>query len=242
MLEPVGVLGQLYARQLETLPGDGYLRQHAEPGFLRGTVQVFRFYEPYLPGEGRVLDWGCHHAPDACLIRAKLGDKVVLDGCDVLDPEQYPVFHSYAGLRYAQLREPVRLPYAEASFDAVIASGVLEHVPMDYESLKELNRILKPKGRLMVTYLPNRASLEEWWLRTSARGDFHRRLYGCGEMRRTLLHYGFLPLLAGYQTQLDMLPPTSGNALGRLRTLSRLLPAHRLTACLCAVAEKIPCL
>jgi len=240
IMESTDLLRQLYERQLETNPGDGYLRQHGEPGFLGGTIRVFRFYEPWLPKQGRILDWGCRHAPDACLIRAKLGDQIVLDGCDVNDENQYAAFFTYAGLRYARLQAPVRLPYADESFDAVIASGVLEHVPMDYESLKELNRILKPGGRLIVAYLPNRASLEEWWLRTSGRGDFHRRQYSCREMRRMLLHAGFLPLVAGYQTQLDVLPRSNGQAFRLLRLLSRLLLAHRLTSCLCAVAEKTP--
>jgi len=237
-MEPADLLRQLYARQLENGPGDGYLRQHAETGFLNGTVRVFRFYEPWLPKEGRILDWGCRHAPDACLIRAKLGDRMVIDGCDVNDENQYAAFYSYAGLRYTRLQDAVRLPYADASFDAVLASGVLEHVPMDYESLKELNRILKPKGRLIVAYLPNRASLEEWRLRASGKGGFHLRLYGRREMRGLLLHCGFLPMAAGYQTQFDMLPPSNGQAFRLLRTVARLLLAHRLTSCLYAVAEK----
>jgi SAM-dependent methyltransferase len=232
------ILPQLYERQLAATPGDGYLRQHGEHGFLEGTIRVFRFYEPWLPTQGRILDWGCRHAPDACLIRAKLGDRVTLDGCDVADENQYAAFFTYAGLRYFRLQNPVRLPYEDSSFDAIIASGVLEHVPMDYESLKELNRILKPKGRLIVAYLPNRASLEEWWLRLRDRGDFHRRLYGYREMNHMLLHSGFLPLVAGYQTQLDMLRPPGGRARRMIRVLARLLQAHRLTACLCAVAEK----
>jgi ubiquinone/menaquinone biosynthesis C-methylase UbiE len=52
------------------------------------------------------------------------------------------------------LSEIVKLPYPDDSFDAVLASGVLEHVPLDYESLKELHRVLRVRGRMIVTYLP----------------------------------------------------------------------------------------
>jgi SAM-dependent methyltransferase len=230
MVELTGVLGGLYERQLERRPGDDYLRQHAGPAFLAGTVRAFRFYEPYLPPAGRVLDWGCRHAPDACLIRARR-PQLEIEGCDVEPPASYPVFFDHAGLEYRQLDHAFRLPYADARFDAVISSGVLEHVPMDYESLKEIHRVLRPGGKLVVTYLPNRASAEEW--RSRRRGQpSHVRLYGRGELRRLLLHSGFLPLKLGYQTRLDALP--DGRGLAWLRWLG----LHRLTACLCAVAAK----
>ncbi len=235
------VLRQLYARQLETLPHDGYLRDHSEASFVDGSVRVFRFYEPYLPAEGRILDWGCRHAPDACLVRTRFGERVTLDGCDVFDSSQYPVFFDCARLRYTRLSEIVKLPYPDDSFDAVLASGVLEHVPLDYESLKELYRVLRVGGRLIVTYLPNRVSIEEWRLRHWVRDDFHWRLYCRAKLRGLLLHAGFRPIVAGYQTQLDLLP-VDGAALAALRPILRFLQLHRLTTCLCAIAEKVVCL
>jgi len=225
------LLQDLYQRQLKALPADDYLRSHAERTFLAGTLRVFNFYEPYLPREGEILDWGCHHAPDSCLIRASRGDRVTLHGCDVLAPGHYAAFHDYARLRYRQLDHITALPYEDASFDAVVASGVLEHVAMDYESLKELHRVLKPNGRLIVTYLPNRKSFAEWRLRRNG-GAFHHRLYSRREAAAMLLHTGFLPLVCGYQTQLDALP--SQNFLRLLRGTQ----VHRLTSCLCAIAEK----
>jgi SAM-dependent methyltransferase len=227
-------LRKLYASQCGALTHDGYLRQHAADPFLAGTVQVFRFYEPYLPRTGRILDWGCHHAPDACLIRSVFGHEIELHGCDVLDGRVYPDFFDFAGLQYARLADPVRLPYPDGHFDAVIASGVLEHVPMDYESLKELYRVLRPGGRLMVAYLPNRKSIEEWRLRRRNPECAHRRLYTLRDLRSMLLHTGFVPIVTGYQTQLDLLPPGSA-----VRVVARTLGLHRLVACLCAVAEKV---
>ncbi len=232
------VLGDLYARQLQTLPDDGYLRQHGDVPFVEGSVRVFRFYEPYLPAEGKILDWGCHHAPDACLIRTRFGDRVTLDGCDIFDGTQYPVFFQCAGLRYTPLDGIVKLPYPDASFDTVLASGVLEHVPMDHESLREIYRVLRLGGRLIVTYLPNKASVEEWRLRRRGGNDFHWRLYSRSEMRSLLLHSGFRPIVAGYQTQLDLLP-VDGAALTTLRPILRAFQIHRLASCLCAVAEKV---
>jgi len=231
------VLRDLYARQLETLPDDGYLREHSDASFVDGAIRVFRFYEPYLPQEGKILDWGCRHAPDACLIRAQFGDRITLDGCDILDGSQYPVFFECAGLRYAPLSDIVKLPYADNSFDAVLASGVLEHVPMDHESVKELYRVLRVGGRLIVTYLPNRASVEEWRLRRRGGNRFHWRLYNRAQLRELLLHGGFRPIVAGYQTQLDLLGSDGGVAA--LRPLMRICGLHRVASCLCAVGEKV---
>ena len=44
-----------------------------------------------------------------------------------------------------------RLPFADASFDCVICSEVLEHIPEHEKALKELVRILKPQGTLVVS-------------------------------------------------------------------------------------------
>ncbi len=224
-------LGHLYQQHLEARPEDAYLRQHSEAGFLAGTIRVFRFYEPYLPTAGRVLDWGCRHAPDACLIRATRPN-LEIDGCDVFENGRFEPFFRYAGLRYERLRHMVQLPYEDASFDAVVASGVLEHVPMDYESLKELHRVLRPAGRLVITYLPNRASVEEWRLRRRAQ-EYHQRLYTLPELRRMLLHTGFSPLVAGYQTRLDLLREP-----GRGERLLGWFGLRHLTSCLCAVAVR----
>lgn len=231
------LLRKLYQEQLKTVPGDEYLRFHGEAEFVRGCVRVFRFYERFLPSGGRILDWGCRHAPDACMIRKKFGDGAQIDGCDVIGVDQYRIFFEYSGLRYELLRDAWALPYPNACFDAVVASGVLEHVPIDYESLKELYRVLKPGGRLILTYLPNRWSVEEWWLRFNRRPNSHRRLYSLSESRRMLLHSGFVPVLAGFQTQLDLLPG-DGNGSAIWRSILRLAMLQRLTSCICAVAEK----
>jgi SAM-dependent methyltransferase len=232
------LLESLYERQLAIRPDDEYLRDHARARVIKGQVEVFNFYARYLPERGRILDWGCRHAPDSCLMRARLGNELQIEGCDFEKEGAYSVFHGYAGLTYRTLKDTVRLPYDDASFDAVVASGTLEHVAMDYESLKELHRVLRLGGGLIITYLPNHWSIEEWNIRRKQSDGFHRRLYRLGEAKQLLKRAGFYPQAAGYQTNLDLMPARSSRH--RLaRSVRWLLPLHRINSTIGIVAQKV---
>ena len=82
------------------------------------------------------------------------------------------------------------LPFDDGSFDIVVGFGVLEHVPYDYEALKELNRVLKNDGLLLCFNLPRK-----WgYLHKLAeiRGvRYHDRLYGVKETMLLLKRAGF---------------------------------------------------
>jgi SAM-dependent methyltransferase len=52
-----------------------------------------------------------------------------------------------------------RLPFKDGAFDAVVCSEVLEHIPDSRKAVRELVRVLKPGGELVVSvprYLPER--------------------------------------------------------------------------------------
>lgn len=215
-----------------------YLRLHSAPAAIARHVEAFLLYRPFLPEQGDVLDWGCFHAPDACLIRA-LRPGVNLFGCDIVTSRPFAPFHEYARLRFETLADPVRLPYETGSFDAAVGSGVLEHAPMDLESLKELYRVLKPDAPLVLTYLPNRWSYTEFLSRRL--GDrHHSRLYSRRSIRDLLLHHGFEPVCVRYH---QFLPARRAPAIARrLDALNGLLerswPTRVLCANLLAVARK----
>ena len=234
------MLRKLYAEQLAESGEDPYLRQHADQKFIAGQVRVFQWYRPFLPREGTLLDWGCRHAPDSCLIRTDLGSQFRQHACDLPPAGQYGIFHRYAGVEYRQLNEAVRLPYESGQFNAVIASGVLEHVAMDYESLKELYRVMQVGGQLVMTYLPNRLSWGECRMRRTHQLA-HRRLYSPRLIRELLLRTGFYPKSVGYQTKFDQLPATT-RPVRRLKPVAKLLQAHRVASCLCIIATKVDCM
>lgn len=190
------LLQSLIRQSLNDGPQNDYLTNHSRFNNTADHVGVFGQYIPFLPTSGRLLDWGCYHAPDSCLLKTAFPNRFQISGCDFAESRHLARFHEYAGLEYRQLTDIVATPYDSGEFDAVIGSGVLEHVAMDYESLKELHRILKPGGVLIITYLPNWLSWREWVHRVIRKRDFHQRRYGLAEAQTLLKRAGFLPELA----------------------------------------------
>ncbi len=214
---------------------------------MRGTEQVFEWYRRYTESASSVLDWGCRHAPDACLIAQSTGGRIDIHGCDTVDAEAYRVFHDAAGLDYRQLDHEYLLPYDAESFDVIIAAGVLEHVPMEYESIKELSRVIKKEGTLVVTFLPNRWSVHELSARRAAAypdragQPHHLRTYGRGGVRHLLQSAGFVVTEIGFQTHFGLLPlepdPTATRRM--VSRLGRTIGIARLAPCLALVARRL---
>ena len=188
------LLARLYAEQAAIGDPDehGYMHNHGQPGVVLHHVNVFEWYSTLLERHSTVLDWGCNHGPDSCLLRHRFGAELDLHACDFAAEGAFGAFRSYARAKYTRLTDPLKIPYPNETFDAVIGSGTLEHTAMDGESLKELYRVLKPNGLLVVTFLPHAYSWDEW--RRRSRGvDFHRRLYTRRGFARLLLEHGFVP-------------------------------------------------
>jgi SAM-dependent methyltransferase len=209
-------LNQSYESQLLTLYSKQsklkkyeYLEAHSHnlAVILRDT-SIFERYSRFIPTSGAVLDWGCNHAPTACLVRMRRGDTTQLYGCDV-HAEKYQAFFDFANLQYTQLTHPSLLPYDDNFFDAVIGTAALEHVPNDSETLTELYRVIKPGGVFIMTTLPNRFSYTEWLNRRLHR-PHHLRTYSLKEIKRMFLHHGFVPAISGYHQVFPSMCSTGG--------------------------------
>ncbi|MGV0714387.1 class I SAM-dependent methyltransferase [Mycolicibacterium sp. XJ662] len=84
------------------------------------------------------------------------------------------------------------LPYADGTFDCVIASEILEHVPEDDRAIAELVRVLAPGGTLAVTvprWLPEKIC---WVLSDEyhANEGGHVRIYHADRLRDKVLAHG----------------------------------------------------
>src|SRR3954471_2798427 len=111
---------------------------------------------------GRVLDWGCGWGQVTVLLRERGVDVESYDYRPDAEAVKVISLERYPDVRATISAEPVKLPYEDNSFDAVLSLGVLEHVQDPDSSLDEIHRILRPGGRLYVFKLPNRTSYLEW--------------------------------------------------------------------------------
>lgn len=166
------------------------------PLIVRRSLDVFDLYKTYLEGKSRILDWGCRNAVTAYTIRAYLSNDVEIHGCDI--EQEDDTLAKQAKLIYSPLEHPYKLPYADDYFDIAISNGVLEHVANDFESLKELYRVIKNDGYLIITFLPNQSSYTEFLARKVIRKGYHLRRYSLKEIKKMLLHSGFVPIDYGY--------------------------------------------
>ncbi len=111
------------------------------------------------PG-GRVLDAGCGTARAMLPLREAVGPEGVVVGVD-FTPEMLREAAALGRLGYGALIEAdsTRLPLAAGSFDAVLASGLVHHLPDPAEGLRELARVTRRGGRLALFHPRGRAAL-----------------------------------------------------------------------------------
>jgi SAM-dependent methyltransferase len=91
--------------------------------------------------------------------------------------------------------DALRLPFANRSFDAVIASEILEHITRDERALSEIARVLKPGGRVAVTvprFWPERMCWSLSRAYRSAAGG-HVRIYRRSELVAKFHRAGLIP-------------------------------------------------
>ena len=141
---------------------------------------------------GRILDWGCGIGQMSYLLKNRCFEVISYD----VDPMGQE-FLDRIGQRLLLARDPVSLPFANSHFDAVLSSGVIEHVDDPLASLKEVNRILKDRGYLFIYRLPNKYSYIEFISDRLGRGD-HPVKYSVNEIRGLLEKYNYEVLRVGY--------------------------------------------
>jgi SAM-dependent methyltransferase len=155
-------------------------------------LRLYRTWRRWVPAGAEVLDWGAGNGHFSYfLLRA--GYRVT--GFS-FEPFVFERWLPGDGYRFVpgSPRDPVRLPFADGSFDAVASIGVLEHVREtggnEAGSLAELVRVLRPGGTMVCWHFPNRWS----WIDVLARRvpGKHRHLYrySAADIRRLVADAG----------------------------------------------------
>ncbi|HEU4768995.1 MAG TPA: methyltransferase domain-containing protein [Pyrinomonadaceae bacterium] len=128
----------------------------------------------------RILDVGCGTGANLLML-SKYGDA---EGVDI--SEDAVAFCRDRGLDKVRLGAGEELPYDDATFDLVTALDVVEHMDNDLAGLKEMRRVLRPGGRVLL-FVPTFMFL--WGLQDDV--SHHRRRYRLSELRRVLEEAGF---------------------------------------------------
>lgn len=109
------------------------------------------------PGD-LVLDLGCGAGRHSFEVHRRGADVVAVDR----DPDEVAATQGWLAAIDAEQPEltgatgplvgdALRLPFADATFDVVVAAEILEHIHDDRAAMDELHRVLRPGGRAAVT-------------------------------------------------------------------------------------------
>lgn len=140
-------------------------------------------------GEGRHLH-AMYHAAQVHAVGVDLGFddvKKTLDGFRSF-PDLDGDFLRFSG----SVANALHLPFADDTFDVVVCSEVLEHIPDYRQAINEITRILKPGGRLAVS-VPRRWPEKICWALAEGYHKTpggHVRIFRDRDLRKDIEHEG----------------------------------------------------
>lgn len=181
-------------------------REHGSPINLHSAPQMAEYKAAAdriaAAGHREVLDWGCGFGQLTAMLLERGVSVVSIDYDPDADGQEVRPLEGFPHLSATYTDEPVRLPYDDGRFDAVLSMGVLEHVGFPEDSLDEIHRVLADRGIVYCYKLPNRRSYLEaiarrtsqyyhgqlpndtLWTVAEARAAFERHRFEVLEIRR----------------------------------------------------------
>jgi SAM-dependent methyltransferase len=180
----------------------------------------------------KVLDWGAGKCQVSHLCKKRGID---VTSCDIESDRGDSTFGQWTPIAFYDkidvipLTHPYLLPFENETFDVVLSFGVLEHVPNDLESLKEINRILKPNGLFFCFWLPYKYSYKQNL--HHLKGNFyHDHLYTNNIVKKLLNKTDFI--LLDYWLR-DLLPKTPFETKRKMSPYYRFF--EKIDNCICNI-------
>lgn len=147
-----------------------------------------------------VLDVGAGAGRHSYEVLRRGGRAVALDLSDTDLKHVLAMFRELDGAGAVVNADALVLPFADATFDRVIASEVLEHIPEDEQAMREIVRVTKPGGTIAVT-VPRFGQEVVCWALSREYHDTpggHVRIYRESQVLDRLSRAGLLPIGTGY--------------------------------------------
>ncbi len=128
---------------------------------------VFDNFLERIPPQAKILELGCGPATiwRENIARTPAGWTITLSDLSdgMLDTAWRNLVVTGRNFKFEQM-DAQSIPYADASFDVVIANHLLYHVPDRPKAIAEISRVLQPGGQLLATTVGERQMVEinEW--------------------------------------------------------------------------------
>jgi ubiquinone/menaquinone biosynthesis C-methylase UbiE len=137
---------------------------------------------------GKILDLGCGEGE----IAKDVFDKQIDWGLDN-DPEMIKKAKKSKVYKKVLLASAIDIPLKDNTVDLVFSNSVLEHIPNITQVLKEVKRVLKPSGELIITMpshqLSNYLGLGELYGKLFNHKYCHYHLYSLPSWKKLLLKH-----------------------------------------------------
>jgi len=129
----------------QTQYSGGYAQHTLNEFSKRSMDKEGRFFKGYVKAGQTLLDVGCGPGSLSIQLADMVGSSGFVHAVDV-QSEQFPALHA-DNIRF-QKASIFQLPFADETFDAILAHAVLYHLNDQHNALLELKRTLKPDGIL----------------------------------------------------------------------------------------------